>query len=75
MLSIEDTEAMIATLRAQSRQLEASADALEAAIKPLKIAQESMASWTETSRAFFEFWQGKGLANSAIKPPGIDIKA
>ena len=65
---------MITTLRVQARQLEASADALEAAIKPLKIAQESMASWTKASRAFFEFWQGNGMAAAAIKPPGINIK-
>ena len=75
MLSIEDTEAMIATFRAQARQLEGSADALEAAIKPLKLAQESMATWTEACREFFRHPRPSSPLASISRPNGPQHKA
>jgi prefoldin subunit 5 len=81
MFSVEDTEKMIASIRAQADALEsnaqamrASADALETAIAPLKLARDNMEQFTEASKLFFDFWQGKNLLTSVQKPGKLDIK-
>jgi hypothetical protein len=81
MFNIEDTEKMIASIRAQADALEAnaramraSAEALDAAIAPFKLAHENMEQLTEASRMFFDFWQGKALLTSATAPSKLDIK-
>ncbi len=63
MLSIEDTENLIRTMRAQARALDAGADSLEAAIAPFKAAQAGLETVMEASRAWVGFWEG--MARSA----------
>lgn len=60
MISIEDTEKLIAAMRAQARALDTGADALETALAPFKAAQQGMESWNSAMKSFFEFYQVPG---------------
>lgn len=74
MMSIEEAEKIIATMRAQARALDSGADALEAALAPLKAAMVNIETWNTASTAFFDFWQGKNLLTSMQKPDKLNIK-
>jgi hypothetical protein len=75
MLSIEDTEKLITTMRAQAKSLEVGADALESALAPVKAAAASIENWNLATRAFFEFWGGKEMLTKSTSPGKLDIKA
>jgi len=81
MFSIDDTEKMIASVRAQADALEAtakamrsSADSLEAAIAPAKLAMQAMGQVNAAQKMFSDFWTGKSLLTSMQKPDKLDIK-
>ena len=73
MLSIEDTENLIKTMRAQARALDAGADSLEAAIAPLKAALSSAQAFNQLATTMFEFWSGQAVAKSMSKPDKLDF--
>lgn len=66
MMSIEDTENLIRTMRSQARALDAGADALEQALLPMKAAMANMEAFGQAGKAMMDFW---------LKATKLDIKA
>ncbi len=56
MISVEDTEKMIETMRAQAKALEAGADALEASLAPIKMAMSSIEGFGSAATAMSDYW-------------------
>lgn len=72
MLSIEDTEKLIAAMRTQAKSLEAGADALQAALAPLKAATASVENWSKATAAMFGLWTSSGYLTGSGKPNKLD---
>lgn len=61
MFSIEDTERLIAAMRAQARNLEDGATALEAALAPMKVAMSAMETMGAATKAMMDLWIGAAM--------------
>jgi prefoldin subunit 5 len=56
MMDMTELERMIETMRAQAQALNATADQLEASIKPWKIMQAQMQTWQQLSDEWNKLW-------------------
>lgn len=66
MMSIEDTDNLIRTMRAQARALDAGADALEAAMAPIRQAMEGFKTLSDATQSWAGFWED--MAKKALSP-------